>query len=82
VARAKREYRVLLAATFSKEVRVMATSAKKAARIVYDDPEVDQLGGIFFTEEVGRERVLDVVRASEEWHHERTAEPDVEGSER
>ena len=69
----KREYRVMLSATFTKEVRVMATSAKEVRqKLVYaliDDG--DELSGVFMSEKVGQESVVDVVRVGEEWHIDR-----------
>lgn len=73
MARKKREYDVLLGVTMSKIVTVRAHSMAEARGVIYNNiPEEDQLGGAMFTEGVGAEFVIDVVRAGEPWHYDRT----------
>ena len=68
----KREYRVLLGTTITKEVRVMAHNAKEAATVIYGAlPEGDELGGVFGTESVGHEFVVEVVRVGQEFRADR-----------
>lgn len=71
MTRKKRTYDVLLGVTESKIVQVRAYSAKHARRVIFNDEEVEQLGGIWGTVSVGQEFVIDVVREGEAWHSER-----------
>lgn len=75
MTRKKREYDVLLGVKMSKIVTVRAHSMAEARGVIYGQiAEEDQLGGELFTESVGEEFVIDVVRAGEPWHFERKGE--------
>jgi hypothetical protein len=69
----KREYRVLLGVRVVKEVRVMAHSAKAAREgVLYGNiPPEDELGGLWGSEGIGEQYVVDVVRVDEDWHMDR-----------
>lgn len=71
---AKRIYEVRLGVTVAKTVLVRANSAKEARGVIYGRiPDEDELGAVAFSESVGQEFVIDVVREGESWHSDRKA---------